>query len=106
MNADPSSDAVPAFVPHRLLEITGGDTELFDDMMSEFRANLRAYAADLRASSDRAGWKATAHRLKGAAQAIGAEAIAAIALLAELSAPGDSALLARLDSEIARFSAF
>ena len=99
-------ESVPAFLPHRLLEITGGDTALFDDLMSEFRANLPAYAADLRASRDRAVLKSAAHRLKGAAQAIGAEAMAAIALLAELSAPGDSALLARLDAEIARFSAF
>ncbi len=99
-------ESVPAFLPHRLLEITGGDTVLFDDLMSEFRANLPAYAAGLRAAKDRASWKAAAHRLKGAAQSIGAEAIGSIALLAELSAPGDSALLTRLDAEIMRFSAF
>ncbi len=99
-------ESVPAFLPHRLLEITGGDTVLFDDLMSEFRTNLPAYVTSLRAAKDRASWKAAAHRLKGAAQSIGAEAIGAIALLAELSAPGDSALLARLDAEIARFSAF
>ncbi|MBB4630453.1 Hpt domain-containing protein [Sphingosinicella soli] len=97
-------ESAPVFLPHRLLEITGGDTELFDDLMSEFRAHLPAYVGALRAAKDRAGWKAAAHRLKGAAQAIGAEAIGSIALLAELSAPGDSALLSRLDAEVARFS--
>jgi HPt (histidine-containing phosphotransfer) domain-containing protein len=95
----------PAFVPHRLLEIVGDDEELFDDMLAEFQSNLRTYAADLRSARDRASWRSTAHRLKGAAQAVGAEAIAAVAVVAELAAPGDAALLARLDAEISRFSA-
>jgi HPt (histidine-containing phosphotransfer) domain-containing protein len=101
MNVDP----LPVLAPQRLLEITGDDTELFGDMIEEFQHNLAAYAKDLRNAEDRAGWRAVAHKLKGAAQAIGAEAIAAIAILAELSAPGDAVLLARLDAEIERFQA-
>lgn len=101
-----NAEQTPAFVPHRLLEISGGDTELFGDLVAEFQDNLRAYARDLHAAVDRAAWRATAHRLKGAAQAVGAEAIGEIAVLAELAAPGDSALLARLDDEIVRFSAY
>ena len=75
-------------------------------MVAEFQVSLRACARDLRAATDRASWRATAHRLKGAAQAVGAEAIASVAVLAELSAPGDGALLARLDAEVARFSEY
>lgn len=102
MNVEPA----PAFVPHRLLEIAGGDEELMCDMLAEFQANLRKYAAELHAARDRTQWRATAHRLKGTAQAVGAEAIAAVAIVAELAAPGDASLLARLDAEIARFSAY
>jgi HPt (histidine-containing phosphotransfer) domain-containing protein len=102
MNVEPA----PGFVPYRLLEIADGDEELLGDMLAEFKANLRSYAADLRAAPDRAAWRATAHRLKGAAQAAGAEAIAAVAIVAELAAPGDAALLARLDGEIDRFSSY
>lgn len=105
-NARMNADHTPAFVPHRLLEITGGDTELFGDLMAEFRTNMLEYARDLRAAPDRAVWRATAHRLKGAAQSIGAEAIAEAAVLAELSAPGDRSVLARLDVEVQRFSTF
>ena len=102
MNVEPH----PAFVPHRLLEIAGDDAELLGDMLAEFQENLRTYAAELRLAGDRAEWRALAHRLKGAAQAVGAEAIAQIAILAELSAPGDAMLLQRLDAEVARFSAY
>src|SRR3546814_9592599 len=92
-----NSDPVPSFVPHRLLEIAGGDLELFDDMLAEFRENFLTYAAELKQAEGRPEWRDVAHRLKGAAQAVGAEAIAGIAVLAELSAPGDELLLARLE---------
>lgn len=101
-----NAERAPAFEPHRLLEITGGDAEIFGDMVAEFQANIRAYSAALHNARDRDEWRSTAHLLKGAAQVVGAEAIAAVALLAELSAPGDNALLMRLDIEVARFCAY
>ncbi len=100
MNAEPA----PLFVPHRLLELTGGDSQLFGDMVAEFQKTLARYADDLAVAKTRAKWKEVSHRLKGAAQAVGAESIAQIAVLAELSAPGDATLLHKLEEEIERFS--
>ena len=66
-----------------LAGFTGGDAELEKDLISFFVDNARTYIDDLAASASGEPWRATSHKLKGAARSVGAIDVAALALQSE-----------------------
>ena len=81
----------PAFDPRVLAEITGGDTAEAGRLLDEFIATAVQDAEALHARlqrGDRAGAAREAHRLKGAARLVGANALAAEAAVLEQALRG------------------
>jgi len=62
---------------------TGGDPDFECQILDIFLANAPGYLDTLE-KTDQEGWKATAHKLKGAARSVGAWALARAAEKAEL----------------------
>lgn len=92
----------PVFVPFALLEIVGDDPALFAQLLSEFRINAADYVAQLSSAESTDAWIRTAHKLKGAARGIGAEALANAAAVAEARAHYDRASLDAIAREVER----
>ncbi len=67
----------------RLAQNTAGNRKLERELLALFRAQTGAYLAALENAADDERWHLAAHTLKGAAQAVGAMRIAALAEEAE-----------------------
>lgn len=67
----------------RLSKNTAGDRKLERELLALFRAQTSAYLSALENAPDDERWHDAAHTLKGAAQAVGAMRIAALAEEAE-----------------------
>lgn len=108
----------PDLNPDFLLEISGGDQELIEEIVAVFRDDVPPRLDEIDAAmgaGDIAEVARVAHSLKGAAGSLGAERLEALALLLEDAAKGGNAsvcgavqpqlrdalgaLLTRLDSE-------
>lgn len=63
--------------------MTDGDREFGTEMIDFFLQNAVGYLADLESQDSEDGWRKAAHKLKGAAQSIGARHVGAAALKAE-----------------------
>lgn len=66
-----------------LRQYTGGDQALEAEVLGLFLETGRGALAEMRGSLDGPGWKPAAHRLKGAALAVGAWSLAELARRAE-----------------------
>lgn len=65
---------------------TAGDRRLVREVLMVFRNQSQQYLAALEDATDADGWRLAAHTLKGAARAIGATRVAALAEAAEAQA--------------------
>ncbi|GAB4126256.1 MAG: Hpt domain-containing protein [Rhodothalassiaceae bacterium] len=92
--------ADPVFDETHLWSFTDGDRGLMAEVLRLFLAQESEYFAGLDAAgANEKAWREAAHRLKGAARAIGAKRLARMAALAETSAPGTG--VAPLQAEFA-----
>jgi HPt (histidine-containing phosphotransfer) domain-containing protein len=73
-----SKDCISLDLPF-LNENTFGDKVLRDEIISLFRAQLQTVDEALRGPLDQKGWRYMTHTLKGAASAVGARQITALA---------------------------
>ncbi|HTN23447.1 MAG TPA: ATP-binding protein [Solirubrobacteraceae bacterium] len=81
--------------PAVLAEVTGGDAELAETLVADFRASTRAdldALDDALAGGDLDAARRRAHRIKGAARTVGAHAIVAVAQQIETGAAGSSTI--------------
>lgn len=85
---------------NHLKDYTGGDRALIGLVLTTFLDNAPVYLDDLRRAMDSNSFRTRAHRLKGAARAIGAHALAAAALRAEEGAYGDGPARQRLLAQV------
>lgn len=101
-----SMDSMPSFDTDHLAAAVGGDDALMRKFAGDFVANARRYVADLRVICEGPeegcdDWVHTAHKLKGAAQTVGAPRLGALAASAQ-SDDGSNRhmLLMALESEL------
>lgn len=81
-NDDSGDEPSPIDWMH-LLQFAGGDEDFARETVVFFVENAEGYVAELEAESRHEGWKAMAHKLKGAARSVGAGRVAELALGAE-----------------------
>ena len=75
-----------------LAEFSGGDEALEQDVLAMFRGHGADYLVELAEANDPATFRAVAHKLKGAARAVGARKLAAIAEDAEKTGARSSSI--------------
>jgi HPt (histidine-containing phosphotransfer) domain-containing protein len=82
------------------------DPNLFASLMSDFLINAGGYVRELAGLAETQSWCDLAHKLKGAAQSVGAISVSRVAREAEATFPETAeeraALIAELDAELAR----
>ncbi|MGG7517645.1 Hpt domain-containing protein [Allorhizobium undicola] len=96
MPANPASSARPVDLDH-LARQTMGDTALEAEVLTMFARQVRVCLQDIAENAE--GRKALAHKLKGAAAAIGAFGVAEAAGAVE-AGQDDAATLARLSAAV------
>ena len=73
-----------------LLEMTGDDVELANDMLAFFLSNAQNYFETLVSQKESPDeWRLMAHKFKGACRSIGAKGVADVLQLAEAIEQGD-----------------
>lgn len=67
----------------QLLQYSGGDPDLANELLGDFLTLARDYVGQLGKAGTVAEWSDGTHRIKGAAQGIGAAKLALLATMAE-----------------------
>lgn len=82
-------DRLPILDPTPLADFSAGDLALAQSFLDEFFLHATHYLEELAMALDSSEWVGTAHRLKGAANSIGASRLAYWADYAERAAPSE-----------------